>query len=321
MDPAAPSSRCNRSDAPLVSAIVCTRNRGARVCGTLRSILASPHPNFELMVIDQSADDATEHAISRTFSDTRLRYLRSRTRGVSRARNVALAAARSELVIMTDDDCEVPPEWLPSMAGILASHPRVAAVFSDVVPPVRSHSYYLPISVWEGSALVEAVGEWIPADGVNIGIGASMALRRSIVQEIGGFDPLLGAGGRFRSAEDTDITLRLLLRGYAVYRMSDVGVRHYGFRTIAEGRHLIRCALFGVAATCAKLLRCGHWSIIPFFLGILFRMVLLPFLRSITQRRKPVVWGRAVYLARGFSQGWRAPIDRDRQVFAASGSD
>ena len=305
--------------APQASALVCTRDRSEHIGRALRSILANTHPDFELIIVDQSADDATERAVS-TFSDRRVRYLRSQTKGVSHAKNVGLAMARAEFVAMTDDDCEVPADWLLRMTDIFVSHPRVAAVFSDVVPPVKGHRCYLPISVWGETAIIQAVGKWIPSDGVNIGIGASMALRRSVVQGMGGFDALLGAGGQFYSAEDTDITLRLLLGGHAIYRMSDVRVLHHGFRSLSDGRHLIRCSLFGVAAACAKLLRCGHWSIAPFFVGIFLRMVFFPFFRSMAHLHKPPVLGRALYLARGFGQGWRAPIDRERQVFEAFGS-
>jgi Glycosyltransferases involved in cell wall biogenesis len=42
-----------------MTAVVCTRNRGATVTDAVRSILANDHPDFELIVIDQSTDDVT----------------------------------------------------------------------------------------------------------------------------------------------------------------------------------------------------------------------------------------------------------------------
>jgi GT2 family glycosyltransferase len=41
-----------------------------------------------------------------------------------------------------------------------------------------------------------------------------MAVRRSVLEEIGGFDELLGAGGRYRAAEDLDLMDRLVSRGH-----------------------------------------------------------------------------------------------------------
>jgi GT2 family glycosyltransferase len=41
-----------------------------------------------------------------------------------------------------------------------------------------------------------------------------MAVRRTVLEEIGGFDELLGAGARYRAAEDLDLMDRIVLRGY-----------------------------------------------------------------------------------------------------------
>ena len=45
------------------------------------------------------------------------------------------------------------------------------------------------------------------------GTGANFAFRRSAVNDLGGFDPLLGAGGPGRGGEDLDMFLRVILAG------------------------------------------------------------------------------------------------------------
>ncbi len=121
------------NDAPeLVSAIVCTRNRGDSIVRTIESILANTYPRFEPIVVDQSTDDRTAAAAAPFLADARLRYIRSDTRGVSTARNIGLAEARAEVVLFTDDDCEVPPDWVEQMARIFRQHARVAVAFCSV---------------------------------------------------------------------------------------------------------------------------------------------------------------------------------------------
>src|SRR5579871_4460836 len=92
---------------PTVSALICTRNRGDSLIPTVRSILRPNNPCMELVIIDQSSDDATENALKPFMSDSRLRYLRTTTRGKGIALNIGLEECRGEIVAITDDDCEV----------------------------------------------------------------------------------------------------------------------------------------------------------------------------------------------------------------------
>jgi hypothetical protein len=61
------------------------------------------------------------------------------------------------------------------------------------------------------------------------GVGACMAIRRSLLTALGGFDEELGAGAQLYSAEDTDIAVRALLAGFYVCETPDAAVYHYWF--------------------------------------------------------------------------------------------
>jgi glycosyltransferase involved in cell wall biosynthesis len=96
-----------QDDPPLISALVCTCSRDRLVANTVSSILANTHPNFELIVVDQSKDNETREAL-RPFTDRRLKYLKSATIGKGNALNVGLRETRGAVVAITDDDCRVP---------------------------------------------------------------------------------------------------------------------------------------------------------------------------------------------------------------------
>jgi len=49
---------------------------------------------------------------------------------------------------------------------------------------------------------------------VNLGHGASMAVRRAALEQVRGFDEALGAGGHFRAAPEVDLFDRLLAAGW-----------------------------------------------------------------------------------------------------------
>ena len=116
-----------------ITALVCTRNRGASVADTVRGIMANDHPDFEVHVIDQSSDDTSESALAEWRSDPRCHYTRSVTQGLARARNIGFGRARAGIVAMTDDDCRVPSDWLRRMAAAFSTGDRIGVVFGNVV--------------------------------------------------------------------------------------------------------------------------------------------------------------------------------------------
>lgn len=306
----------NTSLPPAASVVICTRNRGPSICGAVETILANTYPDFELLIIDQSSDDSTERALAPFRDDLRLRYLHTPTQGVGLARNIAIAEAKAEYLIMTDDDCDVPADWVAQMVTALERHPRVAIVFCNVhAGPHDPAQGWILINLTDRDRLISSVPAWCSAGGANAGIGAGMAMRRSYIQKIGGIDAQLGSGSIFRSGWETDATLRALLHGYQIYRTTSVSVQHHGFRTHSEGRNLMRRYMFGIAAVYAKLLKCGHWQILIACLYELWRTVLGPILSSAARLRKPPVLGRATALAQGFIQGLRAPVNRKTQTF------
>ncbi len=301
---------------PLVSAVICTRNRGDSVSGTVETLLANTYPNFELLVIDQSSDNRTAQALAPFSGDARLRYIQTSTKGVGLARNIGLNEARAEFVLMTDDDCIIPADWMTQMVTALQQFPDVAVVFCDVLAaPHDPRAGFVPATMVRENRLITGLWSWCAAGASDVGLGAGMALRRSLVQSVGGIDAYLGSGGHFRSGWETDVALRVLLHGYQIYRTNRVSVLHYGFRTHEQGRTLIRRYTFGTAAAYGKLFRCGYRRLFPVFLFEIWKTLLKPTAKHLLRLRKPPVLGRAVSLLQGFSQGWRARIDRTREVF------
>lgn len=305
-------------EANLVSAVVCTRNRGQSVISTVASILESEDCDFEVVVIDQSTDDSTEESIRRFQSDSRVRYFRSAEVGLGRARNSGLRVAKGAVVAFTDDDVTVPPNWLSTMAGVFAEHPQVAVAFCNVAPaPFDENLGFIPAYQRCGSVEVSTVLGKCRARG----IGAGLAVRRSALLSLGGFDPLLGSGAKFSSCEDGDVALRALLVGWHVFETDAVSVLHDGFRTWQEGRDLTRRDWYGIGAAYAKPIRAGRLKagVVVLYEGVW--MAAIRPLGALFARRRPQGLRRAVYFWRGFLHGLRLPVDRVTLLFADGASD
>ena len=135
----------------------------------------------------------------------RLRYVRSTTEGVSTARNIGLRMAHNDIVLLTDDDVTVPPEWAHDFADAIAPLPRVAVAFCRVdAAPHDVTKGFIPDHFVDRPVLVRSLLSKSRARG----IGAGMAVRRDAVLEFGGFDEHLGPGSALRSGEDRDLAAR-----------------------------------------------------------------------------------------------------------------
>ncbi len=298
--------------------VICTKDRGDQIVDTVTSVLASGRQDFELLIIDQSESDVTQLALLPFLDDARIRYIRTHDVGVARSRSLALHEANNEFVLNTDDDCVVDPSWIDENLRALNDNPRAAIVFGDVIAPPDPSNGYAPESVADTDFTVHSIWSWKTTDGANVGIGASMGMRRSVLLDLGGFDHQLGPGTRFRNSEDTDMTLRTVLGGHEVVRVTGARVAHYGHRSHEDFRELTRASMFGFGAVCGKLIRRRPAAALWFGLGVAWRMVLIPAVSSLVRLRKPPVLGRSIYLAKGFWVGVRLPLDHANHMLFAS---
>ncbi|HET9958003.1 MAG TPA: glycosyltransferase family A protein [Polyangiaceae bacterium] len=295
-----------------VTVVICTRNREERILSAVSSVLANDNQRFSLLVIDQSDGDRTRRALDPVKGDTRLRIVSSSERGLSRARNQALRLAETELVLFTDDDCEVPSNWVADFVSSLEGRPSVAVAFCPVVPgPHDESAGYVPNFECSGTRVLSSIADLSP----QRGMGAGFAVRRSAALELGAFDEELGAGGSFPAAEDCDIAVRALLNGYEVMETDATFVIHHGFRSWLEGRALARRDWVGLGAAYSKPLRAGYWTFGPVLARELLVNVAWPPLRDILNLRRPKGLGRIAYFASGIARGFMAPFDPRSVVF------
>ena len=207
------------------SVIVSTRNRAELLDGSLRSLLADrPATDWELVLVDNGSTDGTR-ALAERLGDDRVRYVREERLGLSNARNAGVAHANGELLLFTDDDVLVEPGWVDAMCAGFESD-DVVAVAGRVVPEwphpppawlAHPHAAVLALTDF-GDEPRDLTGEEHP-------VGASMAVRASLLGPVP-FDTRLGhTGATFFAYEEFDMFLELRARGRFVYR-PDAVVRH-----------------------------------------------------------------------------------------------
>jgi GT2 family glycosyltransferase len=240
---------------PNVSVVVSTRNRPRDVAACVKSILANAYPGFELLVVDQSNHEDQQSALSEVGQDDRLRWVPTTTRGLSVSRNLAVASARASVLAFTDDDCRVSATWVADTAAEFAADPELGLLFGSVVlrPEDRARGYAAEFEPEQRRELRGA----LPDARASWGVGANMAIRRSVFDRVGVFDTVLGAGAPLFAGEEIDLTLRALSRGFKVAYTPGTSVVHLGVREGAEASRLMRGYGIGLGATLGKHVRLG----------------------------------------------------------------
>ncbi len=99
---------------PFVSVYMAAYNSQDTIRQAMASVLAQTFGDFELLVIDDGSTDGTE-AIVRSFSDSRIRFLRQRHQGFAAAMNHAIQEARGEFILGVDSDDFIERDYLRTL--------------------------------------------------------------------------------------------------------------------------------------------------------------------------------------------------------------
>ncbi len=121
----------------LLTVAVCTWKRARRLDTILQNIYKLETPkdaDWELLVINNNCTDDTDDVLSRHADHLPLRRLSEEKLGHCNARNCAIDGARGELIVWTDDDVLVDPQWLVAYAGAARSNPK-ASFFGGPIAP------------------------------------------------------------------------------------------------------------------------------------------------------------------------------------------
>ncbi|MGI9331341.1 MAG: glycosyltransferase family 2 protein [Gammaproteobacteria bacterium] len=237
---------------PELSVIVASRDRAdslARCLAALDESWAATQVAWEVIVVDNGSMDATPD-VAQDFA-RRAAYpvmlLQESRPGVSPARNLGAAAARSDWLAFTDDDCLVDPQWPAALLAVIAHQPSLGVIGGRVD---LADSLDLPASIRPFSDAMDITDIDVLTARM---IGCNFAIRSDEFRAIGGFDPRLGCGTPALSSEDFDLFYRALRHMVAIRYEPSVRLRHaHGRRGEAQARELAKAYTHGRGAFLAK---------------------------------------------------------------------
>ena len=141
------------SSTPLVSFITPARNRPLELRAALASCLCQSFDQWEVVVVDDHSDQVDLAALVAAFGDPRIRYISQvpGVCGVAAARQLAIAEARSDILITLDsDDLNHPHRAADCYALLKLDTPRLiytrVHLFSDQDPRGFAKPVFQPFS-------------------------------------------------------------------------------------------------------------------------------------------------------------------------------
>ena len=228
-----------------VSVAVCTWNRCEvldRALAGMREVRVPDGVQWEILVVNNNCTDATDEVIARHARHLPIRRLFEPSQGTAFARNCAAAAALGELVLHTDDDCLVDPNWLVEYVTAARRWPG-AAIFGGTIDPW----FEVEPPPWIGSNLdilteVFAIlrrGQVVrPLTETESVFTANMAIRTEVLRRYL-FNTRLGHVRRQRfGGEDIDLFVRIARDGLQGVWVGTARVRHYVPRERLTARYI-----------------------------------------------------------------------------------
>ena len=233
------SSTSSESSAVLdATVLICTFNRASLLAETLESLAAlrvSPGIKWDVLIVDNRSTDNTG-AVVRSLQPTYpvpLHYLYEDRQGKSYALNTGLNATRARFVLFTDDDVRVSPGWLEAAISPMIEDAAIDYTGGPVHPiwevPPPAWLRGDRAGLWGAIAILDyGPSSFVFEDQGRIPVGANMAVRWTLLDAIGHFDPQLGRrGSSLLGQEQAEFFCRARDAGACGMYAPDMSVHHH----------------------------------------------------------------------------------------------
>jgi peptidoglycan-N-acetylglucosamine deacetylase len=192
-----------------LAVVVPAFNEERVILRTIRSLLASNGPPFDIVIVDDGSTDDTHGAVTRAFAgEPRVTVFRKPNGGKSAALNFGLRHTAAPIVVALDADTVFHPDTV-RLLGAAFSNPRVGAVAGNAKVGNRINL----LTRWQALEYITSQNldrrAFDLLDCITVVPGAVGAWRRELVLDAGGFS-------EETLAEDADLTMAILRQGFDI---------------------------------------------------------------------------------------------------------
>lgn len=187
---------------PLVSVVVPAYNAQYTLPASIASIEAQTMSDLEIIVVDDGSNDATAE-VAQSSGSGRARVITQTNSGHAAARNTGIEAAQGKYVAFLDADDLWLPDKLEQQLDEIGRNPGIRAMQTGAAR-VDNHLNVL----WVEECRPSRDPLWDTLCFRNLpGLMSTLLLERSLLDEVGGFDPSLVI------LQDWDLAIRLARKG------------------------------------------------------------------------------------------------------------
>ncbi len=224
------------STLPRVLLIVVNWNGRAYLEGCLTSLFALDYPAFSVAVVDNASMDASPDFVRERFPQVEL-IRSSHNLGYGGGANLALRTCRADVAVILNTDITVPPDWLTHLIAPMMADPAIGIAGCKMYYPggrtIQHAGGFITLpQAWPGHYGLddEDLGQHDVSRDVDYVIGAALAVRRTVLEQVGLFDE-----GYFLYYEDVDLCQRARRAGYRVVYIPAAWLIHLESATTIKG--------------------------------------------------------------------------------------
>jgi len=197
-----------------ISLVIPVYNGGESFRKCLTSIAASHRPADEVIVVSDGDTDGSWQ-VAAAFGTKVLRLPHST--GPARARNIGAQAARGDILFFVDADVTLHPNTLELVEQQFQHRPQLDALIGSYDDAPGANNF---LSQYKN--LFHHYTHQVSSEVASTFWGACGAIRRTVFQQIGGFDEAY----RKPCIEDIELGYRLIRSGYSIALCKDIQVKH-----------------------------------------------------------------------------------------------
>lgn len=218
------------------SVIVCSLNGERVLSACLASLVASEGVDFEIIVVDNGSSDSTPELVRRDCPQARL-IQTGRNLGFGGGNNVGMQAARGDILVLLNDDTEVPPDCMAKLCACFDADPKIGAAGCKLLYPDRKTIQHAGGIIYpNGNTLHLGArepdrGQYDTACERDYVTGAALALRRTALAQVGLLDPAFFP----IYFEEVDLQRRMARAGWKIWYEPKAWLIHHESQTQGAG--------------------------------------------------------------------------------------